>query len=65
MSNLEANLLEEGITVEDSYDSPYDYKNNSLLYCCTDLPNPKEKDNYLESLVNKIKELIILTHGKL
>ena len=52
------------LVVEDSYESPYDYDNNTLLYCCNDISSPKLKDKYLDELVNKIKELVLLTDGK-
>ena len=64
LQNIGANKVEKGLTVENSYDSPYDYDNNALLYSCSDIANPKDKNKYLEQLVEKIKELILLTHGK-
>lgn len=64
LDNIGANKVEDGLTVEDSYESPYDYDNNALLYSCSDIANPKDRNKYLEQLVDKIKELIILTHGK-
>lgn len=62
--NVGADLLDEGIIIEESQESPYDYDKNALLYCCSDIPNPKDKNEYLEMLVVKIKELIKLTNGK-
>lgn len=53
------------LTCEYSYDSPYDYDNNTILYCCNDIESPsKNKEKYLNQLVEKIKELIKLTNGK-
>ena len=52
------------LNIEDSYESPYDYDNNALLYCCGDIVSPKIKDKYLDELVEKIKELVLLTNGK-
>ncbi len=64
LNNIGANKLKKGLTIENSYESPYDYNQNALLYSCSNLVNPKDKNKYLEQLVEKIKELIILTHGK-
>ena len=64
MSNIGADLVDKGIDIAESYESPYDYENNTLLYCCGDIASPKNKDKYLDDLVNKIKELIKLTNGK-
>lgn len=53
------------IVIEESFDSPYDYDKNTILYTCDDITNPnKNKDKYLEELVEKIKQLIKLTNGK-
>lgn len=65
MNNIGADKIKKGLTVEYSYDSPYDYDNNALLYCCNDIENPSlNKEKYLNQLVDKIKELIKLTNGK-
>lgn len=64
LQNIGASKVKEGLTIENSYDSPYKYDENALLYSCSDIANPKDKQKYLEQLVYKIKELIILTHGK-
>lgn len=56
---------ETDLTCEYSYDSPYDYDNHAILYCCNDIESPsKNKEKYLNQLVEKIKELIKLTNGK-
>ena len=55
LDNIGANKVEDGLTVEDSYESPYDYDNNALLYSCSDIANPKDRNKYLEQLVDKIK----------
>ena len=62
-SNMES-IEEENLIIENSEESPYDYDNNTLLYCCSDIENPKNKNLYLKQLVKKIKELILLTDGK-
>ena len=64
MQNIGADLVQKGLTLEDSYDSPYDYENNAIIYSCKDIENPKNKNKYLKELVQKIKELILITNGK-
>ncbi len=44
--------------------SPYNYDENSILYCPTDIPSPKDKDEYLDAITNRIRELMTLTGGK-
>ena len=64
-NNIGADKVEKDLTIEYSYDSPYNYDENSLLYCCNDIESPSvNKDKYLQQLVDKIKELIKLTNGK-
>ena len=57
-----------GISVvkEFSQPSPYDYENNSLLYFSDDCVNPKSLDHdlYLNSIANKVSELIKITDGR-
>jgi len=57
-------VVGKSILKEFSLESPYDYENNALLYCPRDISNPKNKDKYLQDLVEKIKELLELTEGK-
>ena len=64
MQNIGADLVQKGLTLEDSYDSPYDYENNAIIYSCKDIESPKNKNKYLKELVQKIKELILITNGK-
>lgn len=64
LRSIGANKALKNLTIEESYESPYNYDKNSLIYSCSDIANPKDKDKYLEQLVNKIRELIILTNGK-
>ncbi len=64
LDNIGATEVKSELTIEESYKSPYDYDNNALLYSCSDIANPKDKNKYLEQLVEKIKELIIMTNGK-
>lgn len=51
---------------EFSQPSPYNYDENTLLYCATDVVNPKSKDHslYLDSLASKVDELINITDGR-
>lgn len=53
-------------TPEDPQSSPYDYDKNALLYYAQDVITPKTKDHeiYLDSLSNKVAELIKVTKGK-
>lgn len=65
MHNIGADKVKDNsLVLENSYDSPYNYDENALVYCCKDIPNPKDRNNYLNYLVIKIKELIKLTNGK-
>lgn len=65
MNNIGATGLDEEVTVEYSYDSPYNYDDNALLYCCNDIESPSlNKEKYLQQLVEKIKELVRITNGK-
>ena len=66
-NNLGLNDI-NGISVvkEFSQPSPYDYENNSLLYFSDDCVNPKSLDHdlYLNSIANKVSELIKITDGR-
>ncbi len=64
LNNIGADKEADLITIEDSYASPYNYKDNAILYCCNDIASPKNKKVYLNQLTEKIKELIKLTNGK-
>lgn len=66
-NNLGLNDI-NGISVvkEFSQTSPYDYENNSLLYLSDDCVTPKSLDHnlYLNSIANKVSELIKITDGR-
>lgn len=64
--NIGADKVENGedIFVDESFESPYNYDENALLYCPADISNPKDKNNYLIDITKKIEELINLTNGK-
>lgn len=44
--------------------SPYDYKNNSLIYLDKTVPTPDNKEAYLEAIYERIRKLLALTEGK-
>ena len=54
----------KNVVEEYAHKSPYDYDNKTLLYCPDDITSPKQKEKYLNELVERINELILLTEGK-
>lgn len=44
--------------------SPYNYDENTILYCPKDISSPKDKKTYLDDLTNRIRELMLVTEGK-
>lgn len=66
MDNIGASLVknEKCLTCDDSFPSPYNYDENTLLYCPPNISNPKDRDNYLTDITKKIEELVKLTNGK-
>lgn len=45
--------------------SPYDYQENTILYCPDDIVNPNEEHElYLDQITEKIKSLIEITKGR-
>lgn len=66
LNNIGADKVNgESLAVEYSYESPYDYDNNAILYAVGDIENPvKDKQKYLDQLTEKIDELIRITNGK-
>ncbi|SDB40128.1 ATP-dependent DNA helicase DinG [Ruminococcaceae bacterium FB2012] len=46
--------------------SPFDYDNNTILYCSSKLPRPTQdnKEEYRESAINEIVRLLEITGGK-
>lgn len=44
--------------------SPYNYDENSILYCPKDISSPKDKKTYLDDITNRIKTLIEMVDGK-
>ena len=60
LDSLTGKTIERGRT----FDSPYNYKENSLFYYTTSLPKPSKDDKYITDLAAKISELIRSTNGK-
>ena len=54
------------VLYEYSQPSPYNYDENTLLYCTMDTVSPKSKDHnlYLDSIATKVDELIEITRGR-
>jgi ATP-dependent DNA helicase DinG len=45
--------------------SPFDYKNNTLLYISENVPFPDNKDkNYVAAIADEIERLVIASHGR-
>jgi len=44
--------------------SPFDFKEQALLYVPDDLDQPSEKPEYADSLAARIKELLLASHGR-
>lgn len=59
-------ILGKSITKEKPQPSPYDYKPKALLYCASDVISPRHPNRklYLDSLAQRISELIEITNGK-
>ncbi len=59
-------ILGKSITQEKPQPPPYNYDQNALLYCATDIISPRNPNRklYLESLTQRISELIRITNGK-
>ncbi len=47
-----------------SLDSSYDYENHTILYCPQDIASPKNKNEYLQDITERISSLIEITKGK-
>lgn len=57
-------VVGKSVLKEFSQPSPYNYDENSILYCPRDVASPREKKTYLEDITNHIRELIDITKGK-
>lgn len=57
-------VVGKSILKEFSQPSPYNYDENSILYCPRDVASPREKKTYLEDITNHIRELVDITKGK-
>ena len=58
------NIIGINVLKEFSINSPYNYQDNTLIYYGNDLPNPNDKELYLEEIKARIKELVNITNGK-
>ena len=56
--------LRESLVKESSQPSPFDYKNNSMIYISNSVPFPNQQDkSYLLAVVDEIQRLIVASHG--
>ncbi|MBO8129291.1 MAG: hypothetical protein H0Z39_08865 [Peptococcaceae bacterium] len=44
--------------------SPFDYEKNALIYLATDLPEPREKELFLDAAALRIEELLKISKGR-
>lgn len=57
-------LPDKYLTMVSPKASPFNYKENSLLYIPSSLPHPKDKDSYNEEAIQEILKLVNLTEGR-
>lgn len=58
-------VVEKSVLKEFPISSPYDYKENTILYCPGDIEKPSgNRLLYLNQLTDRVKELIDITEGK-
>lgn len=57
-------LSERSIVDGKVYASPFNYKRNSIFYYDTTVSNPNDYDNYIYDLVDRIKNILLITEGK-
>jgi ATP-dependent DNA helicase DinG len=63
-SALGLNLVGSYRITETSKPSPFNFKDNSIMYIADDMPFPDQKNpEYIDALANRIKQLIIASHG--
>ncbi|MCL1883946.1 MAG: ATP-dependent DNA helicase [Defluviitaleaceae bacterium] len=61
---LGLDLLPERKLFTTSMPSPFDFKNNKLLYISENVPFPDNKDKrYIEAVADEIERLVIASHG--
>lgn len=58
------NIVGKSVLKEFPIESPYDYENNTLLYCPSDITNPNNHEEYLRDLIQRIRELLEITDGR-
>ncbi len=44
--------------------SPFDYRRQVKLYVACDMPDPNEDDRYASAVTERLKQYLLLTHGK-
>lgn len=49
---------------EEILGSPFDFKSQTLLYVPSDLPDPSEKFEYADQIVERIKEIVTRSNGR-
>lgn len=47
-----------------SQPSPYNYEENTILYCPKNIASPKNREEYLNDIIQEIRNLIEITEGK-
>ncbi len=57
-------IIGKKVLKEFPQESPYNYSENTILYCPKEIASPKNRKQYIEDLTNYIRELIMLTDGK-
>jgi len=58
------NIMGRTIVNGKVYPSTFDYEKNSIFYYDTSVSNPKDVDNYINDLVDRITNLISITDGR-
>lgn len=58
------NIVGKSVLKEFPITSPYDYENNTLLYCPNDISNPNNREAYLRDLTQRIRKLLEITDGR-
>ena len=65
LSTLGIDMLKQSkLSLSEPKESPFNYKDNALLYISSTLPHPKERDNFRDESINEILRLITLTKGR-
>lgn len=54
----------KNVEISNSYISPYNYKDNMIIYIDETIANPRNKRIYKLNIVEKIIKLVNITQGK-